>query len=124
MPLKTISLEKLNSELSCWIGDISAAKLGKRCIELEFFPWELKNFPIFLHAYLNTSRSILERSTKARYFWKDCPAEYKENYLFLYDLGINGKLTFNREPSCFWPNPAKSAGLTTQLKLLSLLNYE
>ena len=122
MPLKKISLSKLNSELDCWLGDLSASTLGQKCIDLEYFPWEAKNFPTFLHSYLNKSKSLLEKSIKARYFWKDCPPEHRENYLFLYDHGIEGKLTFNINPSSSWPQPSKASGLNTQVLLLMELD--
>jgi len=113
-----ISLSKLNSELDCWLGDICVADLGTRCIELDYYPWSAKNFPKFLHGYLNRSNSILERSIKARYLWQDCPPNCKEEYLFLYDLGVNGLLTYNYNPVCHWPNPSKVSGLSTQISLM------
>jgi hypothetical protein len=115
-----VAIETLNKELDCWSGLQSVRLLGRRCIELNYFPWDSKNFPMFLHGYLNSSNSILERSIKARYLWLDCPPVYRENYLFLYDLGVNGKLTYNKKPTCSWPQPEKTSGLNTQFLLLQI----
>jgi hypothetical protein len=123
MPSKIISLSQLNSALDCWVGDFTVKALGQRCIELEYYPWETKNFPMFLHAYLNCSKSMLERSIKARYLWSFCPCEFKENYLFLYDLGVNGHLTYDYNPTCRWPNPVKASGLHTQIELLLINQF-
>ena len=116
-----ITIEKLNTELKCWSGANSARELGQKCYELNYFPWEAHRLPCFLKEYLlYYTKSYLERSIKARYLWLECPPEYKESYLFLYDLGVVGILTYNYNPTCYWPSPAKASGLSTQFTLLKI----
>lgn len=119
-----IAVEKLNEELVCWSGLTSARALGQRCYELNYFPWDSNKLPVFLKEYLlYYTKTYLERSIKARYLWKDCPPEYKENYLFLYDLGVAGILTYNYNPTCHWPCVAKASGLNTQFDLLKIQEF-
>lgn len=122
--IQEINLEKVSQEVGCWLGDVSAAKLGEYCVKIAYYPWESKNLPLFLRTYLRQLRNqkchIAE--SISRYLWNLCPYEYKDNYVFLYDIGYLEYETTAYQARCSWPNINKIIKFSNQIQ--AMVYYE